>query len=54
MIAMKKFQSKFDDKIAIKVCPEFFNQGPVENSKSRFEENFSIEVCSNIFNQDPI
>jgi hypothetical protein len=51
---MEKIQSKFDIIIAIKVCPEFFNQGPVENSKSRFDENFSIEVCSKSFNRDPV
>ena len=51
---MEKFQSGFEVKIAIKVCPEFFNQGPVENSKSRFDENLSIEVCLKIFNRDRV
>jgi len=51
---MKKFQSGFDVKIVIKVCPEFFNQGPVENSKSRFDENISIKVCSKFSNRDRV
>ncbi len=54
MIAMQKFQSRFDVKIAIKVCPEFFIQGPVENSKSKFDENLSIKVCSKFSNQDRV
>jgi hypothetical protein len=51
MIAMKKFQSGFDVKIVIKVCPEFFNQGPLkipnqglmEIDQSKAAQNFPIE-----------
>jgi len=32
MIPMKKFQSGFDEKISIKVCLKFFNQGLVAKS----------------------
>jgi len=37
MIAMKNFHSRFDGKIAIKVCPEISNWDPVEKFKSRFD-----------------
>ena len=38
---IKKFDTIVDDeKIAIKVCPEYFNQTPVENSQSKFAKKF--------------
>ncbi|MDP3442395.1 MAG: hypothetical protein Q8T08_05990 [Ignavibacteria bacterium] len=54
---MKKFQSGFEVKIAIKVYPEFFNQGPLkipnqglmEIDQSKAAQNFPIEIGLKFF-----